>query len=89
MADKDNIVVLTDEEGNDIEFEFLDIIEYRGEEYIVLFPPEKDVGEVVILRLEKDDSEEESIMSGVEDESVLAAVYEIFREKFKDKFNFV
>ena len=32
----DNIVVLNDEDGNEINFEFLDLIEYDGEEYVVL-----------------------------------------------------
>ena len=40
----DNIVSLTDEDGNEIEFEFLDLIQYDGEEYVVLLPTE-DSGE--------------------------------------------
>ena len=36
----DNILVLNDEEGNEVEFEFLDLIEYEGEEYVVLLPVE-------------------------------------------------
>ena len=50
----DNIVVLNDEEGNEVEFEFLDLIEYEGEEYVVLLPVEEadDAGEVVILKVE-------------------------------------
>ena len=38
----DNILVLNDEEGNEVEFEFLDIIEYEGEEYVVLLPVEEE-----------------------------------------------
>ena len=34
----DNIIVLNDEDGNEVEFEFLDLIEYEGEEYVVLLP---------------------------------------------------
>ena len=47
----DNIIVLNDENGEEIEFEFLDLIEYEGEEYVVLLPndEDEDAGEVVIL----------------------------------------
>lgn len=86
----DNIIVLNDEEGNEVEFEFLDLIEYEGEEYVVLLPVEEaeDAGEVVILQVEDIDSEEESYIS-VEDEETLNKVFEIFKDKFKDEFNFV
>lgn len=88
----DNIVVLNDEDGNEVEFEFLDLIEYEGEEYVVLLPndeEEDDAGEVLILKLEDTDSEDEESYVSVEDEEVLNKVFEIFKEKFKDEFNFV
>lgn len=88
----DNIVVLNDEDGNEVEFEFLDLIEYEGEEYVVLLPndeEEEDAGEVLILKLEDTDSEDEESYVSVEDEEVLNKVFEIFKEKFKDEFNFV
>ena len=87
----DNIIILNDEEGNEAEFEFLDLIEYEGEEYVVLLPTEEsdDAGEVVILKLEDMDSEEEESYVSVDDEDVLNKVFEIFKDKFKDDFNFV
>ena len=36
--DESNIVILNDEEGNEIRFEFLDLIEYENEEYVILLP---------------------------------------------------
>ena len=39
MEEMDNegaLITLEDEEGNEVEFEFLDVVEYEGEEYIVL-----------------------------------------------------
>ena len=91
IDDEINIVVLNDEDGNEIRFEFLDLIEYESEEYVVLLPideeGENDDGEVVILKLEDSDTDEESYVS-VDDESVLNAVFEIFKDKFKDEFNF-
>ena len=91
----DNIVVLNDEEGNEVQFEFLDLVELDDEEYVVLLPVsdegEEDEGEVVILKVEDnddEDSDEESYVS-IEDEEILNKVFEIFKEKFKDDFDFV
>ena len=87
----DNIVILNDEEGNEVQFEFLDLIEYNEEEYVILLPVEDEIseepGEVVILKVESPSEDEESYVS-VEDEEVLNNVFEIFKEKFKDEFNF-
>ena len=87
----DNIIVLNDENGDEIEFEFLDLIEYEGEEYVVLLPhdEEEEADEVVILKLEDTDSEDEEPYVSVDDEGVLQNVFEIFKEKFKDEFNFI
>lgn len=90
----DNIVILNDEEGNEVKFEFLDLVELDDEEYVVLLPVaeegEEEGGEVVILKLEDtdDDSDEESYV-GVENEEILNKVFQIFKEKYKDEFNFV
>ena len=87
----DNIIILNDEEGNDVEFEFLDLIEFEGEEYVVLLPvevEEDEEGEVVILKVEDTESEEEESYVSVDDEETLNKVFEIFKEKFKEEFNF-
>ncbi len=90
----DNIIELNDEDGNVVKFEFLDLVELDGEEYVVLLPVvgegEEGDGEVVILRLESTDEEagEESYV-GVEDEQILSKVFQIFKEKYKDEFNFM
>ena len=87
----DNIIILNDEEGNEAEFEFLDLIEFEGEEYVVLLPVDEtnEADEVVILKLEDTESEDEESYVSVDDEEVLNKVFEIFKEKFKDDFNFV
>ncbi len=86
----DNIVTLIDEEGREEKFELLDVIVYRGEMYIVLLPvtDSVDADEVVILMVNSADGEQESYVS-VEDDDTLEAVFEIFKEKFKNEFNFV
>ena len=90
----DNIITLNDEEGNEVKFEFLDLIDLDNEEYVVLLPVaengEEEEGEVVILKVEDtdEDSDEENYVS-IEDEETLNKVFEIFKEKFKDDFDFV
>lgn len=89
-----NIIVLNDEDGNEVQFEFLDLIEYESEEYVVLLPvieegEDEDDGEVVILKVDdSDEAEDEESYISVDDEETLTAVFEIFKDKFKDEFNF-
>ena len=80
-------LVLTDENGEDITFEYLDCIEYQGKEYLILLPAEEDANEIVILEIEPVDEENENYLA-VEDEAVLNAVYEIFKERYQDVLTF-
>ncbi|MBR2869132.1 MAG: DUF1292 domain-containing protein [Clostridia bacterium] len=86
----ENIIMLNDESGNEVPFEFLDLINYKDEEYVILLPVGDEAGEVVILKIDTDnfDEESESYVS-VDDDKTLMAVFEIFKEKFKDDFDFV
>ena len=87
----DNIIILNDEEGNEVKFEFLDLIELDGEEFVVLLPTEEeeDSEEVVILKVEDSEDDEMESYVSVDDEETLNTVFEMFKEKFKDEFNFV
>lgn len=83
-----NIITLNDENGDEVRFEFLDLVEYEGEKYVVLLPEDGD-GEVVILQLDDTDLDsEEDTFLGVEDEETLQAVFGIFKEKYKDELEF-
>lgn len=82
-----SVLTLTDENGQDANFEYLDCIEYQGTEYLVLTPAEEDSGEIVILSIEPVDEENENYLA-VEDETILNAVFDIFKEKFKDILQF-
>jgi len=81
-----NIIVLNDEDGNDVEFEFLDLIEYKGEEYVVLIPPDDDI--VVILRIVTSDDGNTEDFVGIEDEVLLGEVFNLFKEKNADLYDF-
>ena len=84
----DNIIELNDEKGNAVRFEFLDLIEYDNEEYVILLPIDDNADEVVILKVDDDGNSEEESYVSVEDQDTLDAVFQIFKEKFKDEFNF-
>ena len=101
MADKRNmeeefedasIITLFGEDGEEEDFQFVDYIEYKKEEYVVLLPLndlDEDNASIEILKVTNYDEETETEdYESVEDEYVLEKVYEIFREKHKDTFNF-
>ena len=77
----EDIITLTDENGNDVEFLLLDVVEYNNDDYMVMIPldDEEIQDEVVILKVIREGDEE--TYSGVEDEDVLNAVFEIFQEQ--------
>lgn len=92
----DNVITLNDENGEEVKFEFLDMIELDSEEYAVLLPIEEsekedseDPGELVILKVEDTDSDDEESYVSVDDEETLNKVFEIFKDKFKDEFDFI
>lgn len=88
---EDNMIILNDENGKDVRFEFLDLVEYQGEEYVILLPAEaddEDGAEVVILKLEGCDGEKEQYVS-VDSEEELNAVFAIFKDRNRDVFNFL
>ena len=90
MDEIDNVIILNDENDNEMNFEFLSLIEYEGEEYVVLLPCEgnEEAGEVIILKVKETDCEDEESYVSVDDENVLNAVFAIFKERFKEEFDF-
>ncbi|MCQ2452548.1 MAG: DUF1292 domain-containing protein [Oscillospiraceae bacterium] len=80
------IIELEDENGEKVEFELLDVLEYRGKEYIVVLPTDDD-STVIIMEIEPIDEESERYLP-VPDEAIVEAVYELFKEKNKDLYDF-
>ena len=85
--EESSIITLTDENGQDTEFEYLDCIEYEGKEYLVLIPAQEDADEIISLEIVPVDEENENYIS-VENETTLNAVYAIFKDRFKDVLTF-
>lgn len=85
QEEETSILTLTDENGEDMNFEYLDCIEYENTEYLVLMPEESN--EIVILEIQPVDEENENYVA-VENEDILDAVYGIFKERYKDVLEF-
>ena len=87
MEEESGILTLTDEDGQEVDFEYLDCIDYDGKEYLVLMPADQAETQIIILEVEPVDEENENYLS-VNDETVLDAVYGIFKERYKDILTF-
>ncbi|MFA7157106.1 MAG: DUF1292 domain-containing protein [Bacilli bacterium] len=93
---EENVVVLTDDDGKEVEFEFLDLVEMDDEEYVVLLPIEplegedEDEGAVVILKVNhsEDENDENEEYVSIDDEAEAEKVFNIFKDKFKDEYDF-
>ena len=85
--DDSSIITLTDQNGVDTKFEFADLIKYQGNEYVVLIPLDDSEDGVLILMLEDGNDDQENYLP-VEDEALLSLLFEIFKERNKDRFNF-
>jgi len=73
MEESFDIVVLNDEEGNEHEFMHLATLEVDGNTYFVLLPVEEtedddEEAEAIILKLEKDENGEETLVDIEDDE---------------------
>ena len=90
--DRDDIVVLVDENGDEEEFEYIDTVEYADNEYVILSPvaqqdDEAEEEEIVILKIVQNTEGEESF-AAVEDDKELDAVFEEFRLKIENEFEY-
>ena len=78
----DDIVELTDNEGNVVPFELLDVVDFEGQEFAVLFPCEEpDSEEVLIAAIEDDpDDEASELYVPLEDEALMNRVFPLSRK---------
>ena len=64
MEEEESILTLTDENGVDMEFEYLDCIQYQQKEYLILMPLDEESAEIVILEIQPVDEENENYVAG-------------------------
>lgn len=78
-----DFVTLIDEDGNEVEFEHIDTVEYEGVTYLAFIPAELSVeedAEVVIMQVVTDENGEE-LLEGVENDDIADAVFNIVMER--------
>ncbi|QNU67889.1 DUF1292 domain-containing protein [Ruminiclostridium herbifermentans] len=88
--ERDDIVVLIGEDGEEVEFEHLDTIEMNGNEYVILLPldeQDEEVDEVVILKVDHNEDGEDAFIT-VDNEEELNEVFEEFKERMEEEYDF-
>lgn len=75
-----NIITLTDQYGESVRFELLDIVEYEDQEFAVLYPADSGDDEPVhILRITSENLDlDEMEFEGLDDEDLINAVFDLF-----------
>lgn len=86
--DENQYITLTDDDGNDIAFEIIDDFMYDGHRYAVLVPFEESEDEVVILEALETEVEDEVEFVSVEDDNLLNEVFEEFKRRNADNYDF-
>lgn len=78
-----NIITLTDQYGESVRFELLDIVEYEDQEFAVLYPADGGDDEPVhILRITSENLDlDEMEFEGLDDEYLINAVFDLFCER--------
>lgn len=83
-----DFIVLTDEDGREIELEHLDTVEYNGQTYMAFLPTEMsldDAYELIIMKVELEDDGEEMLVT-LDDEDEEAEMFQIFSERLEETF---
>ena len=77
-----DLMTLEDEDGNEVEFEHIDTVEYNGVTYLAFIPAEISIeedAEVVIMQIVEENGEE--LLEAVEDDEIADAVFNIVMER--------
>ena len=81
----DNIISISDEDGNDFDLLVLDEADLDGVHYLALTesqdPDSEENLEVIILKVITDEETGEELLSTVDSESELEAIYQVFEEQ--------
>ena len=78
---KENIFTLTDEEGNESEFEFLGEMSIDDITYLALIPLGGDEDEYVVLKVEVDENGDELLVT-IDDDEEFDRVADAFEDSF-------
>lgn len=87
--DEPVILQLQGENGEVVEFELIGTISHEGNEYVAMIPADMEDDNICFLSVTPDpDDPESELFNGVKDEALVNTLYELFKEKYKDDFNF-
>lgn len=81
------LIALTDENGKEVVFEILGVVDHDNDEFAVLIENRADADEVVIFKIQSLDDENEEFVS-VEDEELLNKVFELFKAQYDGYMKF-
>ena len=81
------LIALTDENGNEVVFEILGVVDYDNDEFAVLIENSPDADEVVIFKIQSLDDENEEFVS-IEDGELLNKVFELFKAQYDGYMKF-
>lgn len=82
-----DFITISDEDGKDYELEVLSSVEYNGSSYLAVIPASTEEGDpdygVSILKSTEEDGE--PILSIIEDEQELQAVYDLIMDQLYEE----
>lgn len=84
--EKDDIYTLTDEEGNESEFEYLGELSIDDNNYLALIPLDGEDDEYVILKVTADENGEEMLVT-IDDDDEFDRVADAFEDQFMDEYD--
>jgi uncharacterized protein YrzB (UPF0473 family) len=90
MAETENIFTLTDEEGNESQFELIGNLDINGNTYVALVPVESENSEeeeYVVLKVEEDENGDEFLVT-IDDDDEFDAVADAFEDQFMAEFDY-
>ena len=77
-----DFITIVDDEGNEFELEVLSTLEYNGFTYLAVIPAgEEDSENLEVSILKSVEEDGESILSAIEDEAELQAVYDLIMDE--------
>lgn len=87
--DMSMVMTLTDEDGREVDVNFLGVIDYDNKEYVFFTPADEEAEEFecFVLQVEEENGEETYV--SVEDDKLVDFLFDLFKEENKDTFDFV
>ncbi|MBO4888847.1 MAG: DUF1292 domain-containing protein [Firmicutes bacterium] len=92
-AEEPVLLELTDSNGNEVQYELLDVVSYQEKDYIIVVPyvagDDSPIEQVEIYRVEPDEDQDTETYVGLETQAEVDAVFELFRKRSEEFFDFV